>query len=241
MFEHTVAKFSDQINDFLNSAIAKLAQDLDFGKIEIELRKLLKDVGETLLQLVLASIIKSREFLLRLKSYGGRIAYRFKEYRNITVTLYDGQRIKVTSPFFIKSTPKSGRKKRGPCNRGRHLGLEVLGLQAKMSPLFVSRVCKQALLSPSFEVAASILAEDGIKIGAKTIRQICIKLGQNGISNRAGMVLCDTKSVAGQRVVICVDGGRLRERKKKRGAKKKAPNGKAIQQNGENRNYLRSI
>jgi hypothetical protein len=73
----------------------------------------------------------------------------------------------------------------------------------------------------SFEAAASVLAEDGIKIGAKTIRQICIKLGQNGISNRAGMVLCDAESVAGQRVVICVDGGRLRERKKKRGAKKK--------------------
>ncbi len=41
MFESTVSQFSDRINDFLINAVWKLAQDLDFGEIEIELRNLL--------------------------------------------------------------------------------------------------------------------------------------------------------------------------------------------------------
>jgi hypothetical protein len=202
MFKSTVAQFSDQINEFLENAVWKPAQDLDFSEIEIELRNLLKKIEETLLQLILDDVIESRDFLSILKICGG-------------------WKIEVKSPFFLKTTAKRGRKKRGPNNRGCHLGLELLGIYEKMSPLFASRVCRQALLCPSFEVACNILAEDGIKIGAKTIRKICIKVGQVGISDRAGMVVCKTENVVGQRVMICIDGGRLREREKKRGAKKK--------------------
>lgn len=221
MFESTVAKISDQINDFLNGAIADLSRNLDFGSIEIDLRKQLKKVGETLLQLILSSVIESGDFLLRLKSYGSQIAYRFKEYRKITVTLHNGRKVEVNSPFFLKTTAKRGRKKRGPNNRGCHLGLEVLGILEKMSTLFASRVCRQAILCPSFEVAAKVLAEDDINVDGKTIRKICIKVGQVGISDRVDMVLSRTESVSGRRVVICIDGGRLRERTKKRGAKNK--------------------
>ena len=64
MFESTVSQFSDRINDFLINAVWKLAQDLDFGEIEIELRNLLKEIGETLLQFILADVIESRDFLL---------------------------------------------------------------------------------------------------------------------------------------------------------------------------------
>ena len=63
MFESTVANLSDQINSFLNNAIPKLVQDLDFVKIEIELRKLLKEAGEKLLQLILASVLEHRFFI----------------------------------------------------------------------------------------------------------------------------------------------------------------------------------
>ena len=70
-------------------------------------------------------------------------------------------------------------------------------------------------------MAAGIFMEDGINIGVKTIHKICIKVGQVGISNRTGIVGYDTESVAGRRVMICIDGGRLREREKKPGAKKK--------------------
>jgi hypothetical protein len=221
MFKSTIAQLSDQINGFLENAVWKPGQDLDFSEIEIELRDLLKKIGETLLQLILADVIESRDFLSILKICGGWKSYRFKEYRQITITLYDGQKIEVKSPFFLKTTAKRGRKKRGPKNRGCHLGLELLGIYEKMSPLFASRICRQALLCPSFEVACNILAEDGIKIGAKTIRKICIKVGQVGISDRTGMVVCETENVADQRVMICIDGGRLREREKKCGAKKK--------------------
>ena len=157
MFESTVAKFSDQINGFLNNTILEMTEELDFGSIETKLRKLLKKVGETLLQLILSDIIESKSFLLLLKLYGGRIAYRFKEYRKITITLYDGRKIEVNSPFFLKTTAKRGRKKRGPNNRGCHLGLEVFGIHEKMSPLFVSRVCRQALLCPFIVMSARLL------------------------------------------------------------------------------------
>jgi hypothetical protein len=81
------------------------------------------------------------------------------------------------------------------------LGLELFGIHEKMSSLFASRVCRQALLYPSFEVACSILAKNGIKIEAKTIRRICIKVAQVGILDRAGMVVLEPEDIAGQRIM----------------------------------------
>lgn len=77
-----------------------------------------------------------------------------------------------------------------------------------------------ALLCPSLEVAREVLARRGVVLDIKTLRRLCARLGERGLSARGEISLSGTESLAGQTLVIGIDGGRLRERRRKRGRKK---------------------
>ncbi len=78
-----------------------------------------------------------------------------------------------------------------------------------------------ALLCPSFEVAKEVLAEQGIQVNVKTLRRYCQLVGAEGMKWRGLMSLDGTETLKGATVVIGIDGGRLRERKRKPGRWKK--------------------
>jgi hypothetical protein len=75
-----------------------------------------------------------------------------------------------------------------------------------------------AVLS-SFQEASNIMKERGTHIGVNTIRKIAQRFSLRAQINKAAEAyLCD-ETVAGFRVVISTDGGRVRIRKNKRGPK----------------------
>jgi len=61
----------------------------------------------------------------------------------------------------------------------------------------------------------------GIALDVKTVRRFCRQLGAVGLAFRGQISLTGTEKVRGYTLVIGIDGGRLRERRKKRGRKKK--------------------
>ena len=77
-----------------------------------------------------------------------------------------------------------------------------------------------ALLCPSIAVAQKILAEQGNEIDSKTISRYCRVLGTTGMQWRGQVSLSGEETLDGATIVIGIDGGRLRERRKKRGRKK---------------------
>ncbi len=95
----------------------------------------------------------------------------------------------IPTPYFVKAKPKRGRKKRGPNGRGSHLGLEVLGLIGRGSPVLVGEVVKMAVLCPSFEIAKEMLAGRGIQMDVSTIRRFCRQLAEKGMRFREQMSL----------------------------------------------------
>ena len=145
---------------------------------------------------------------------------RFKEVRGVRIRLGAGELVEVQAPYFLKARAKRGRKKRGPNGRGVYLSLEVLGFVDRCSARLISEVAQMALLCPSFEVAREVLARGGVVLDIKTIRRLCAHLGERGLSARGEISLSGTENVAGQTLVIGIDGGRLRERRRKRGRKK---------------------
>lgn len=119
----------------------------------------------------------------------------------------------------MKARPKRGRKKRGPQNRGEHLLLSLMGFIQKVEPGLAFRAVKLAVLTPSFDIASKILAQEGIKLSPNKIRQMVNKLAPDDPCSRVERVLGDKESclLKNQRVLLCVDGGRMRQRKNKRG------------------------
>ena len=114
---------------------------------------------------------------------------------------------------------KRGRKKRGPQQRGEHLLLSILGFIHKVEPSLAFRAVQLAMVAPSFDVAAQILEQEGIKLSPNKIRSLVSTVGNVNLSDRVNLLLDDETScpLENQRVLIAVDGGRLRQRKNKRG------------------------
>lgn len=210
---------------YIQKEIAKLSEELsqtwDFREFEDETMKLMNQLEACLIMCVLEERLTGPDFLAQLKLLGGKLGMRFKEYRTIRIRLCSGLQLTITTPYFLKAKPKRGRKKRGPNGRGKHLGLEVLGILGQVSPAFLSKTVQMALLCPSFEVAKAVLKEQGVDINIKTLRRYCQLAGEKGMKWRGVMSLDGTENLEGVTVVVGIDGGRLRERRGKSGRWKK--------------------
>lgn len=182
---------------------------------------LVNQLEALLIMCILQERLSDPAFLIRLKLLGGKLGMRFKEYRTLGIRLCNGLQVTISSPYFCKTKPKRGRKKKGPNGRGKHLGLEVLGILGKVSPAFLSKTVQMALLCPSFEVAKAVLEEQKIQVNVKTLRRYCKLAGTAGMKWRGLMSLDGTEKLEGVTVVVGIDGGRLRERKGKPGRWKK--------------------
>jgi hypothetical protein len=161
-------------------------------------------------------------FLSILKQWSGQCACRFLEYREINIRLKSGRQWKIWSPVFLRARPKRKRGKPAKRRQGvlRHLGLEILGIIGKISPSLIEICVSMAVLCPSFEVAANALRGLGIRMNEHLLQNITKRFGRFVKNAR---VECNNENVwqePGIKVLVCVDGGRIRERRKKRGRAK---------------------
>ncbi len=219
MFAEILHELAEEIEEKEAEWTTLLKQDFSYEDIERAILDLVNDLFARLVGSLLAEVLVDKEVQRQVRQFGGKLAYRFVGYQEVTIRLANGKSIKVRSPYFVKAKPKRGPKKRGPNGRGCHLLLELLGFMGRCSVLFVSEVVQMALLCPSFAVAHEVLSLRGISVGVKTIRRLCGLLGESGLADRGAASLEVGESVAGKTVVIGIDGGRLRLRQKKRGPK----------------------
>jgi len=211
MLDTILQDFPEKVKTKVAELIQELLATWDFRAFEKALTALMNDFEATVTQIVLQDFLSNPLVLTALKQVAARRGMRFKEYRTLSLRLINGQTITVSSPYFIKAASKRGPKKRGPNGRGAHIGLDILGFIGYVSSSFISEVVKMAVLCPSFEVA----------IDVKTVQRLCRDLGKAGMGFRGEISVSGTEELAGYTLVIGIDGGRLRERRKKCGRKKK--------------------
>lgn len=219
MFAEILEEFVEKIKEKESDWFDQLKEEFSMEAVEREILDMVNGLFSRLMCSLLERVLEDKGVLKKVRQFGGKLAYRFIRYQEVTVRLANGKSLKVSSPYFVKAKPKRGRKKRGPNGRGCHLLLELLGFMGRCSMLFVSEVVQMALLCPSFAVAHEVLSLRGICVDVKTIRRLCGLLGEFGLDNRCTVSLEPGESVAGKVVAIGIDGGRLRLRQKKRGRK----------------------
>jgi len=179
---------------------------------------------EALLVPVIEKVLCDPDFLSELKVGAGKMGLHFNGYRSSSIRLLTGTSLSIRSPYFSKAVskrrpgPKSKKRQNGT---GRHFGFDYLGFIGRCSTLLTSSVAHAALLCPSFEIARQTLKNHAINLNVKTIRRITMNLAQEAMPLRGRVSLCDSDHVSGKTVLVCVDGGRLRERRPKRGRKPK--------------------
>ncbi len=207
------------VNNVINSVIGTE----DFASYEQEVYEKYQQMAEREIIDKLNELLSSASFLAILKQWGGQCCYRFVEYREILIRMKSGQQWKVLSPVFRRSKPKKKRGRKPKRQKGtiRHLGTELLGIINQTSPALVEICVSMAVLCPSFEVASNALRGLGINMNEHLLQNITYRFARLAKKVR---VQCNGEAAwqkPGNKILVCVDGGRIRERLSKRGRRKK--------------------
>src|SRR5512143_3556656 len=132
--------------------------------------------------------------------------------RDVTLRTTRGP-VAVRVPYFSRNCDRDRRGK------GMYPILLLWEVHDRCTAALASEVGKLTAMLGSFDEVAQVLAERGQAMDPKTIRGIAYRLAARArAAQRAGR-LDWGESVAGRRVVLSTDGGRIRIRRTKRGPK----------------------
>ena len=200
--------------------LTEFHQTADANQMLLQLRTAVLVFVETLVTTQIQQLLYDPDFLTSLKALAAKSALRFKGYKTTTILLLTGQSFSILSPYFAPSEPgnRSRRKnKKRKKKTGCHIGLSYLGFFDRSSQLVASSAAQAALLCPSFDIAQRALQSWGLRLDIKTIQRLSQYLGTRAIDHRQRIAIGDDDTVHGRILLVSVDGGRLRERRAKRG------------------------
>ena len=153
----------------------------------------------------------------------------------MTVTLLGGKKVRLEVEY-LKPNRRKSRKKRRNGNRGKggtglYPVLAALGIWFGVTPALAGEVSRQVTDSDSVRTGRSALARRGIVIGHQRTLRIVNKTSQRATQQRQRWLESARKAearsgpLAHRRVVVAIDGGRLRERRPARNGRRRAKTG----------------
>jgi hypothetical protein len=136
-------------------------------------------------------------------------------YRPVTVQFLGGLEVELMVRYWCRSQARADKGK------GSYFGLTLLGVCDRTTPALASEVAQLAAALSSFEDARARLQQMGVTMSICRIANVAYHFAQRARSRQAVDGMGIEGSLAGKRVVVSTDGGRLRVRKNKRGQKTK--------------------
>lgn len=151
------------------------------------------------------------------------VRYMNQGFLEVPITLIGGVELRVETLYKLarhyKKKPGPKRKRGKSEGQGFYPTQVLLGISDQISPLLRCLVTEVAVQLPSFEQARHLVGWLGLSFPASRIRHISTNFGQIGLQIRdqkltqlkAGKLLASNR-LAGKRLVVSVDGGRIRIR-----------------------------
>ena len=136
-------------------------------------------------------------------------------FREVRVRFLGGHEVELLVRYYARNQARADKGK------GAYFGLLLLGIHDHCSPALASEVAKLAAAMNSLEDARMQLAEMGIKLSVKQIATIAYQFSQPARLRQKASGMGISASLAGRRVVVSTDGGRVRIRTNKRGKRTK--------------------
>src|SRR6266849_6449466 len=124
-------------------------------------------------------------------------------------------------PVRVTYYRRTGQRRAGARYAGVYAGLVILGIYDRCTPALAAEVSLFAAMLGSLDEAQAVLADRGVALDTKTVRLIAYRYAARARLEHQIEHTAFEDSVAGRRVVISSDGGRIRLRETKRGPKTK--------------------
>src|SRR5437870_1458478 len=152
-----------------------------------------------------------------------------KGFRVTSVLLLGGTRILLETPYLREDRRgRRGRHRRtrGPSGAGCYPGLEALGIADRVSPATRSEVALHVVQAASYREAAAMLARRGLACDVSSLVRISTATAETrshlrdaALAAALSLPVPPNGPLAGKRVRVSLDGGRVRTRRRRRGRK----------------------
>jgi len=200
-----------------------------------ELQSIAGDFQTQIVGGVLETVHQDIEFVVACQTQALSQGLRNVEWREVKVQTLGGGQVTISTPYAARQRKKKGRRrkpgKRGQGGSGDYPVLRQLGIVGRATPALLAEVNRQVADGPSEVEAQERLAGRGIVLDTKTIRRyvrdfagIALWQRQQMTLNLAQVKPLASLPLAGKRVVLATDGGRLRSRVNKGGRRRAQTN-----------------
>jgi hypothetical protein len=217
-FDSKIQELKSQIEVFqYNPRLVQTPEELEsveqeIGRLVDTLHGLL--VGHTLQYSVSTDTLHAEEIKL--------MGHWPKPMRNAgTETVNVRTRRGVTVPIKLTYYRRKIKLRRGKRYSGVYPGLVLLGIHERCTPALSSEISMLVSALSSLEETKKILLEWGVALNVKTLRTIAYRYVKRAKTVQQISSFSFGETVAHRRVVVAVDGGRVRIRENKRGRKTK--------------------
>ena len=133
----------------------------------------------------------------------------------MNVLFLGGNEVPILSRFFAQSQTRLVKGK------GFYPGLALLGIAERQSPAVLDLLAKSAAALGSFQDAKDSLADHGIPVSITRISTAVRAVACQARTLRTKDLSLRTLELQGRKIVVSIDGGRIRIRKDKKGPKTK--------------------
>ena len=189
----------------------------DLAKLEQEISQLGRKLASLRLGMVLVRTAESQAMRAREREFIKSLAkvYHSQGTREKKIYLPGGVTVTLSVTYYHRK--KTG----GNASRGLFPALMLLGITGHFTPHMKDRMAKASALLGSYEEAVEMLADDGICITVNQLRDITAGMGKMLRRMTSQGSITAAGNLAGKRVVVSMDGGRVRLREPRRGKTKK--------------------
>ena len=138
-------------------------------------------------------------------------------YVNVKIRTAFGFEIILKTRYYRRNCDRRKNKR----YKGMYPGLLLLGIHERATPLLASLVSGWAALLCSFAEVRQVMLEQGIQLGEKVIRRLAYRYAERVriLQQAQTLPLGENDTAQGRRIVVSIDGGRIRLRENKRGRK----------------------
>lgn len=244
MPEKLLRQLMTTIEQFKTTVESKLPQwraalsPIEFREMELAVHGELRQLGDKLVGPILKDIVSDATYQARVSraARSGHRNYRDVGRRDVAVTLLGGSKCRVGVEYFRPDLRgRRGRKRkrgrRGKGGVGLYPALAALGIWFGVTPALAGEVCRQVADSDSVRAGRAALARRGIDLGHKQTLNLFNQVSHRACQQRQEWLERMKREpqtagpLAGKRVAIATDGGRIRERRTSRGGRRRAQTG----------------
>lgn len=203
-----------------------------FFEAERTVHDLCRDVADDIVGAVLQFLVSDPRIVEPTRAYWTRTAAEQGEklqsngYKSTSIQLLGGTKVQVSTLRLARVARrrpgrKRGRGKRGKAGTGVYPALAQLGIIGKATPALMAEVAREVAESQSVAVARESLVERGLDLHHNVALRLAYTMAERALdarnrrfSGRDAMlpVRDDTEAFVGKRLLVSMDGGRLKVR-----------------------------